>query len=223
MNTVTAKQDLLESCKEREYRDALNVENVYGGICAQIRALREQREMSQAQLGRKANMAQERISILEDPNAETKPTLNTMLRIASAFDVGLDVRFVPFSTVLDRSTNTNQRSLEVESFDDELPAIEKDLAVERALIAAHEAGLSAGLSVSNLSDIYDYVFRGATAYSPKTKVQKGTWAGQQNIMIHEARPQPKGTLVFEPTGLIKLPAKEEKALYTGEEQLNYGT
>jgi hypothetical protein len=75
-------------------------------------------------------MAQERISILEDPNAETKPTLNTLLRLADGLDVGLEVRFVPFSKVLDRATHTNMRELEVKSFDAEAPEIEGDVARE---------------------------------------------------------------------------------------------
>ncbi|MGA2902911.1 MAG: helix-turn-helix transcriptional regulator [Candidatus Korobacteraceae bacterium] len=128
MNTASAKRDLLESLKEREFRQAFNLENVYAMICFQLRALREQRELSQAGLGRAAKMAQERISILEDPNAKTKPTLNTLLRVADAFDVGLEVRFVPFSTVLDRSLHTNMRELEVPSFTDELPNLERQAA-----------------------------------------------------------------------------------------------
>jgi hypothetical protein len=63
--------------------------------------------MSQGEFGKHVNpkMAQERISILEDPNADSKPTLNTLLRLADAADVGLEVRFVPFSTVLSRSVH----------------------------------------------------------------------------------------------------------------------
>ena len=115
MNTASVKRELLESLKDREFRGAFKEENVYTGICFQIRALREQREKSQKELGRmvEPNMAPERISILEDPNAETKPTVTTLLRLADAFDVGLDIRFVPFATVLDRSVHTDTKDLEV--------------------------------------------------------------------------------------------------------------
>jgi transcriptional regulator with XRE-family HTH domain len=133
VNTVTAKRDLLDNCRNSEYREALVFENVYTGVCSQMRVLREQRELSQAEFGRKAKMAQERISILEDPNAETKPTLKTLLRVASAFDVGLDVRFVPFETILDRSVNTESSALQVPSFDEELPELEKHLEAEEVL------------------------------------------------------------------------------------------
>ncbi len=144
MSIGTTKLDLLNSLKDREYRAAFNLENVYTTICFQLRSLREQREMSQGALGKKVTpmMAQERISILEDPNAETKPRLNTLLRLAEALDVGLEVRFVPFSTVLERSTHTNMRDLEVDSFDIELPALEQAVAFEvewenRAIAVSH--------------------------------------------------------------------------------------
>ena len=81
-------------------------------------------------------MAQERISILEDPNADSKPTLNTLLRLADAADVGLEVRFVPFSTVLSRSVHTDMHELQVDSFDVELPNIEAQIDFEAALEAS---------------------------------------------------------------------------------------
>ena len=120
MSTVTVKDDLLDSFKaDPEYRRAWNLENVYVGLCSQIRALREQRNLSQAELGESTKMAQERISILEDPNATTKPTLKTLLRLAESFDVGLDIRFVPYSVVIDRSTKNDACDLEVPSFSEE--------------------------------------------------------------------------------------------------------
>ncbi len=133
MSTVTVKRDLLENCKNREYREALNLENVYASVCGQMRNIREQQKLSQAELGRKAKMAQERISILEDPNAETKPTLNTLLRVAGALDVGLEVRFIPFSRVLESSVNISEQQVKVDSFEKELPSIGEKLDLEEAV------------------------------------------------------------------------------------------
>jgi transcriptional regulator with XRE-family HTH domain len=135
LSIATTKRDLVISLKDREFRAAFNLENVYTTISFQLRAIREQREMSQGQFGQevKPRMAQERISILEDPNSEFKPTLNTLLRLADAADVGLEVRFVPFSTVLKRSVNTSLNDLQVTSFEDELPSIEAEIAFETAL------------------------------------------------------------------------------------------
>ena len=132
MSTTSVKSQILTSLKaDPEYRHAWNLENVYTGVCFQIRALREQRNLSQAELGQRAHMAQERISILEDPNAKTKPTLTTLLRIADAYDVGLDVRFVPYKTVLERSVSTDLKGLEVPSFTEELPELERDIPSEQ--------------------------------------------------------------------------------------------
>ncbi|HEY6390183.1 MAG TPA: helix-turn-helix transcriptional regulator, partial [Bryobacteraceae bacterium] len=96
----------------------------YATVAFQVSAIREQRSWSQKQLGRIVNMAQERISILEDPNAETKPTLTTLLRLAAGFDCGLDVRFVPYSRVLNNSFNNGPEALRVPSFEDEAMEIE---------------------------------------------------------------------------------------------------
>lgn len=133
MSTTTVKRDLLENCKDRDYREALNLENVYASVCGQMRNIREQQELSQLELGRKAKMAQERISILEDPNAETKPTLNTLLRIAGALDVGLEVRFIPFSRVLETSVNISEQQARVDSFEKELSSIEQQIDLEEAI------------------------------------------------------------------------------------------
>jgi transcriptional regulator with XRE-family HTH domain len=143
VNTALVKRDILDSIKaDNEYRQAWNLENVYTGLCSQIRVLREQRGWSQKELGKQARMAQERISILEDPNAETKPTLTTLLRIADAYDVGLDVRFVAFGTVLERSTKTGNRDSEVPSFGDELPELERELEREAVLASAIETSIT---------------------------------------------------------------------------------
>jgi hypothetical protein len=135
LSIATTKRDILDSLKDREFRAAWNLENVYTTICFQLRALREQRELSQGAFGNqvKPRMAQERISILEDPNADSKPTLNTLLRLADAADVGLEVRFVPFGTVLSRSVHTDMAKLEVDSFVDELPSLEDQIAFEEFL------------------------------------------------------------------------------------------
>jgi transcriptional regulator with XRE-family HTH domain len=150
LSTATTKLDLLNSLKDREFRSAFNLENVYTTICFQIRARREQRDMSQGTFGKLAKMAQERISILEDPNADSKPTLNTLLRLADAADVGLEVRFVPFSDVLLHSVHTDIHALEVDSFDEELPAIEEQIAYEVAVESLEPSVLGITRASNNL-------------------------------------------------------------------------
>lgn len=112
------KRKIIEKLKDKEYRDAFAVEHIDTGIPFQIRALREQkgREWTQKKLGIRTRMAQETISRIEDPNYG-KLTLKTLKRLASAFDVGLMVRFVPFSELVDWELSLTPASLEAVSFD----------------------------------------------------------------------------------------------------------
>lgn len=125
MNIDFVKNDLIQNFQEsKEYREAFVEESVYVTVASQISAIREQRGWSQKQLGRLVGMAQERISILEDLNAETKPTLNTLLRLAAGFDCGLEVRFIPFSHVLNNSFGNGPDALRVLNFEEDMAEID---------------------------------------------------------------------------------------------------
>jgi hypothetical protein len=197
VSIASTKRDILNSLKDREYRAAFNLENVYTTICFQLRALREQRVMSQAAFGQqvKPKMAQERISILEDPNADSKPTLNTLLRLAEGLDVGLEVRFVPFSIVLERSTHTNMRELEVESFEDELPRLEQTIAAEATPFQPQPFALVAATPVMNDAAMEAF-YRPTQPVSPTTcgLLTVGTQAGQ-NMDTSWITPQVLGVLI----------------------------
>jgi transcriptional regulator with XRE-family HTH domain len=66
---------------------------------AQIRSLRLRRDMKQAELGAEAEMKQGRISSLERIGVASF-SIGTLIRLASAFRVGLIVKFVPMSEML---------------------------------------------------------------------------------------------------------------------------
>jgi len=83
------------------------------------RALRESRGMTQPGLAEIAGMSQPRISEMERPG-ERKPNLETLLRLASAFDVALDVRFVPFSDFVDANNTVDLDNLHIPNFDDDM-------------------------------------------------------------------------------------------------------
>jgi transcriptional regulator with XRE-family HTH domain len=70
-------------------------------ISTQLRALRIMRGWTQRELARRAGMHQERISLLENP-ATLAWSMDTLARIADAFDVALVARFDPWSAVLGR-------------------------------------------------------------------------------------------------------------------------
>ncbi|MEY2855000.1 MAG: hypothetical protein RL030_2132 [Pseudomonadota bacterium] len=63
--------------------------------------MRRYRGLSQAELARELGKPQPVISRLEDPRYG-RYSLNTLLEIATRFDVALLVAFVPFSELVDR-------------------------------------------------------------------------------------------------------------------------
>jgi len=112
------RAQLLEKFRDKEYRDAFVQEFIFSRIPLKIRAIRDKRGMSQAELGEKAQVAQAWVSKLEDPNYG-RLTLSTLLKIASAFDCGLFVDFVPFSRILNEATIMSPQSFDVPAFDDD--------------------------------------------------------------------------------------------------------
>lgn len=125
------KKKLIAKLNDKEYRDAFVSEHISTGIPFQIKALREQeeRKWSQKELGKRAGMLQERISVLEDPNYG-KFNIATLKKIASAFDIGLIVRFVPFSELAEWELNLSSESLKVSSFEEE-PYFQENNAIEK--------------------------------------------------------------------------------------------
>lgn len=124
--SVISKIKQLAKLKRKAYRDAYVEEHVKTSLPFQIRALREQREWSQADLGAKTGMRQNAISRLEKSNYGSL-SVNTLIRLASAFDVALMIKFVPFRKLLDEFSDLSTEALEVPSFDNEVPDLE-DLA-----------------------------------------------------------------------------------------------
>jgi transcriptional regulator with XRE-family HTH domain len=75
------------------------------GLAFQLRSLRDQKQWSQIELANAVGMNQNAISRLENPNYG-KASLTTLKRLATAFDVGLLVAFVPFSRLVSRISGT---------------------------------------------------------------------------------------------------------------------
>jgi transcriptional regulator with XRE-family HTH domain len=85
--------------KNKKFRERYVYEQVRNGIPFQIRALRKKHDWSQSDLGEAAGKPRPVISRLEDPNYG-KLSLKTLFEIASAFEVALLVKFVPFSRLI---------------------------------------------------------------------------------------------------------------------------
>jgi transcriptional regulator with XRE-family HTH domain len=117
---TTRWTDIAASLSDATYRHAFVEQEIKVGVPFQIRALRVQRGWSQKKLGEKAGgMAQETISLLENPNYG-RMNISTLLRLAAAFDVGLTLRFVQFSSVVDWAADMSANRLEVPSYEDDI-------------------------------------------------------------------------------------------------------
>jgi HTH-type transcriptional regulator/antitoxin HipB len=87
-------------------------------LAFQIRSLRDREGWSQTELAEKVGMNQNAISRLENPYYG-KATLTTLKRIAAIFDVGLVVRFVSFSQLVNWVSGTpyEERGLSPDTMD----------------------------------------------------------------------------------------------------------
>jgi len=98
-------------------------------IPSQIRALRRRHELTQTALALEAGMKQSRISAMERPG-ETKFNLETLIRLAATFKVGLVVKFAPFSELLDWENRFSQDHFNVAPIDDDLEFLRPSIAAE---------------------------------------------------------------------------------------------
>ncbi len=111
---------LVEKLKDKKYRDSYVRATISHGIAHQVRVNRELRKLSQKALAEKcgSRTTQVAISRLEDPSNEGF-TLNTILKVASALDVAVLVRFVPYSKFLLETADKSVNGLFSKSFQDE--------------------------------------------------------------------------------------------------------
>jgi transcriptional regulator with XRE-family HTH domain len=97
---VSTKSKLIQKLKRRkDYRAAFVASQISTGIPFQIRALRKQFNWSQNDLADATQMLQPRICAMEQAGYGDF-TLNTLKKLAAAFDVGLLVRFAPFGELV---------------------------------------------------------------------------------------------------------------------------
>jgi transcriptional regulator with XRE-family HTH domain len=122
---VNIHSSLVAELKDKRYRDGYVASQITFGLPLQIRALRAERDWTQGELADAAGMTQPRIAEIEKPG-KRRLNLETLLRIASAYDVGLEVRFVPFGKLVGDSEGFSPDSFRVPSFDDELKEAERE-------------------------------------------------------------------------------------------------
>lgn len=138
MNMISS---IFEKLRDPEYRHAFVASQMNVGIPFQIRALLRSRGKTQGWLAEKTGMLQPRISGLISPG-KTRPNVETLRRVAEAFDCGLAVRFVPFTELAKWSEEFDPESFNVPDFDTEMAPVER----KQAKASTKEQGLTAGAS-----------------------------------------------------------------------------
>lgn len=120
--SVASIKKLFKKLLRKGYRDAYCSEHVTTGLSFQVKALREQRGLSQKELATITGMKQATISRIENPDYG-KLSLTTLIKLANAFDTGMLVKFVPFSEFIEDKFNLSTKALMVDSFKDEIENI----------------------------------------------------------------------------------------------------
>ena len=100
---------------DKEYRDYFVEAWIEQTIGWQIKVNREKRNWSQKQLAENIGTKQSGISRLENADSRSY-SMATLLKIASAFDCALDVRFIPFRKLAELATDNSPDALSVEPF-----------------------------------------------------------------------------------------------------------
>jgi len=110
---------LTSEFSDKEYAHAYMEEISNMTIAAQIKALREQRKLTQQQLANASGMKQARICKLEDVDYDAW-SLKTLRKLAKAFDLTVKVSFEKFSSGILDIPKINTESLERTSRESDL-------------------------------------------------------------------------------------------------------
>lgn len=104
---------LMAKLRDKEYRDGYVAAQISIGLPFQIRALHKGRPWVQSELVKRAGRAGAPLS------------LGTLKRIAATFDVGLEVRFVPFSELIRNAEGFEPDSFSIKNFEEEIEGLSR--------------------------------------------------------------------------------------------------
>jgi transcriptional regulator with XRE-family HTH domain len=139
------REDLIQTAADKEYRHAYAEENLNLSIATQIKILREQREMTQETLAEEAEMTQSMISRYENVNYSSWG-LNTLRKLAKAFDVYLEVKFRSFREMIESVENFNREALQVPRFTEDAYFSPMQPAISSQINAVASLGITAGVA-----------------------------------------------------------------------------
>ncbi|HZQ19605.1 MAG TPA: XRE family transcriptional regulator [Terriglobales bacterium] len=112
------RSNLRNDFHDKEFRHVYADESLNTYIATQIKVLREQQDLTQKDLAILTGMAQPRIAVLEDINYSSW-SINTLRRLARAFDLRLSVKFESFSSLVPELETFGRNALERTKFADD--------------------------------------------------------------------------------------------------------
>lgn len=115
------RDELRHDFQDEEYAHTYVDDFLNAEIATQIKVLREQRGFTQQQLAQLADMAQPRLSLLEDVNYGSW-SIKTLKKLSRAFDVTLKVSFETFGLRIGDIVNFNRGALQRAKRSEELQA-----------------------------------------------------------------------------------------------------
>jgi transcriptional regulator with XRE-family HTH domain len=129
---------LRKNFRDREYAEEYAKSFLNAYVATQIKVIREQRRLTQAELGDHIGTTQAGVSRYEDVNYSSW-SLRTLMKIARAFDVRLSVSFEPYGTLPDEVVRFDRAALERESREEDSrlgPSAEEQEIIDEMLTKA---------------------------------------------------------------------------------------
>jgi transcriptional regulator with XRE-family HTH domain len=125
------KAELRRSLRDREYADIYSesFQDMY--LATQVKILREQRGLSQSELGKLIGTTQGGISRIEDSNYSSW-SVKTLKKIARAFKVRLRISMEEFGTLPDQVLGMNEASLMRAAHENDLVLFPEKMSAEAA-------------------------------------------------------------------------------------------
>ncbi len=170
---------LKKEFRDKEYRHAYVDEFLNVSIATQIKVLREQRKWTQTELAELVAppMKQTRISIMENVNYSSW-SINTLRKLAEAFDLTLRVSFEGFGERLKDIERIKREALERPSFEDDPAFTEKKL--------EGDSGPLLGLGLRQIpAQSFSYVGNIPTSFAPQS-----SYSYQAPEVKIEVKPEP---------------------------------
>jgi transcriptional regulator with XRE-family HTH domain len=163
---VISKKFADELAADKHMRDAYVEETTRTRTAVQIKSIRNDRGWSQAELGQRVGKPQSNVHRLEDVEV-ARYTLTTLLELASAYDCGLVVDFVPYEEFLRRTEDLSPENFRVPQFDRRRLAPLTGEAVSHSNVLVTELSLPSDLENLAITPVAPtYLVSGAIGFQP---------------------------------------------------------